>query len=56
MKNQDKVDYYKDNRGEWRWTLWSANGKIIDSSNEGFTRKWSAKRNFKRVQKAKVDL
>jgi uncharacterized protein YegP (UPF0339 family) len=53
----DKVEYAKDSRGEWRWTLRNTgNGKIIDSSNEGFGSKWSARRNFRRVMKARVDL
>ncbi|MBV8519636.1 MAG: DUF1508 domain-containing protein [Acidobacteria bacterium] len=27
---------YKDNRGEWRWTFYSGNNKIIAVSSEGY--------------------
>ena len=30
---------YKDNAGEWRWHLKSANGQIIADSGEGYVNK-----------------
>lgn len=47
-----KPEYYKDSKGEWRWQLRARNGEIIAASTEGFTRKWSAKRNYRLIQKA----
>lgn len=31
-----KYKVYPDNRGEWRWALFAANGKIIAVSSEGY--------------------
>lgn len=28
--------YFKDNKGEWRWHLKAANGRIIADSGEGY--------------------
>lgn len=28
--------YYKDSKGEWRWRLKAANGRIIADSGEGY--------------------
>lgn len=36
MKKLDKLEYYQDANGEWRWRLTALNGKIRDSSSEGF--------------------
>ena len=47
---KDKLEYYKDKVGEWRWKVTAANGKVIDASTEGFSTKWSARRNYKRGQ------
>lgn len=30
------VTYYKDARGEWRWTIQAANGNIVADSGEGY--------------------
>lgn len=45
----DRLNLYKDSNGEWRWSVVTANGEILAASSEGFTRKWSAKRNYKRT-------
>jgi uncharacterized protein YegP (UPF0339 family) len=29
--------YYKDSKGEWRWRLKAANGRILADSGEGYT-------------------
>lgn len=39
-----RPEYYKDHVGKWRWKL-VGRGVIIAASSQGFTRKWSAKRN-----------
>lgn len=41
----DLFVYWKDGAGGWRWRLKGRNGRVIDSSSESFTRKWSARRN-----------
>lgn len=50
-KRLDKTEIYKDVAGEWRWRIVSTNGEIIASSGESFTRKWSARRAVRRVQR-----
>lgn len=30
---------YKDNAGEWRWSLWAANNRRIADSGEGYVRR-----------------
>ena len=32
-------EVYKDQRGEWRWTLYAANGNKIANSGEGYEHK-----------------
>jgi uncharacterized protein YegP (UPF0339 family) len=32
----DKVEYYKDSSGDWRWRRQSENGKIVAVSGEGY--------------------
>jgi uncharacterized protein YegP (UPF0339 family) len=32
----DKVEVYKDERGEWRWHRQSENGEIVSTSGEGY--------------------
>lgn len=41
----DTFTYWRDAAGRYRWKLVSPNGRVIDASSQGFTRKWSAKRN-----------
>lgn len=36
---KDKVDIYKDNKGEWRWTQTAANGKTVGASTQGYKNK-----------------
>ncbi len=33
------IEVYKDKKGEFRWRLWSPNGRIVADSGEGYTRR-----------------
>ena len=39
MYNQDKWEFYKDNRGEWRRRRTASNGRIVGASTEGYVNK-----------------
>lgn len=39
MADQDKWEFYKDNRGEWRWRRTASNGCIVGASSEGYVNK-----------------
>lgn len=43
---------YKDNRGEWRWTLYAANHEAIAVSSEGYVREESCDRSITLVKSA----
>ena len=47
----DRLEFYKDRAGAWRWKVIAGNGRIIDGSTEGFSRKWNARRNYKRTHR-----
>ena len=34
----DRVEIYKDSKGEWRWRLLASNGQIIATSGEGYVK------------------
>lgn len=36
MRRTPAIDIYRDTRGEWRWRLQAANGRIIADSGEGY--------------------
>ena len=38
-KRTPRLFVYRDRKGEWRWRLKSANGKIVAESGEGYKRK-----------------
>ena len=40
-----KMFYEQDARGKWRWTYKARNGRIIDSSSQGFSTRSNAIRN-----------
>jgi uncharacterized protein YegP (UPF0339 family) len=42
--------YYKDARGEWRWNLKAANGRILADSGEGYKRERECKADIDRVK------
>lgn len=46
-KRKPKIKHYKDEKGEWRWTLTASNGRIIDASSEGFDRRKTSVDNAK---------
>ncbi len=47
-----KFRIYKDRKGDWRWSLVAANGKIIADSAEGYV----SKRNATRAVEIAVDI
>lgn len=49
--SEHDIDIYRDDNGEFRWRLVARNGEVVAASSEGFTRKWSAKRNAKAVRR-----
>jgi len=42
--------YYKDNKGEWRWRLKAANGRIVADSGEGYSSEQECLADIKRVK------
>lgn len=50
--NPDKIDIYKDENGEFRWTRKTdTNFKIVGASSQGYTRLKYAMDNIERTQK-----
>ena len=43
-------EIFEDTRGEWRWRLKSANGKIIAASGEGYVNKEDCEHGIKLVK------
>ena len=39
MSQEDKCEFYKDNRGDWRWTRTAVNGRIVGASTQGYSNK-----------------
>lgn len=48
--NEDRVRFYKDAGGEWRWQRRATNGEIIGASTEGYTKLSAARANYQRLQ------
>lgn len=44
----DKWEFYKDSKSEWRWTRTASNGKIVGASTEGYKNKQDCIDNAKR--------
>ena len=44
--------YYQDQKGEWRWRLKAANGKIVADSAESYTTKQECRDDIELVKKA----
>ncbi len=42
---------YKDRAGEYRWTLYAANNKIIGASSEGYVNKSACLDNIKAIKR-----
>lgn len=49
-----KFEVYQDRRGEWRWRLKAANGRILTASTEGYRRKRDCWKNLEAVRRAAV--
>lgn len=47
-----KIEIYKDKKSEFRWRLFSANGRVIADSGEGYTRKDNLNRALQVLHKA----
>lgn len=45
----DKWEFYKDNKGEYRWRRTAPNGQIVGSSHEGYKNRADAVANAKRA-------
>jgi uncharacterized protein YegP (UPF0339 family) len=45
--------YYKDAKGEWRWRLVAANGRILADSGEGYKSEKECKDDIDRVNASK---
>lgn len=45
---EDKWNFYKDHRNEWRWTRKAPNGNVVGASTEGYARKIDCLANAKR--------
>ena len=50
MSNGWLFHTYKDSRGEWRWQLKAANGKIVADSGEGYSSLQAARDGAQRVK------
>lgn len=44
-----RLRFYKDRKGEWRWTLVAGNGKKLANSGEGYKRRAYAKKIARRI-------
>lgn len=51
--SKDKVEYYQDKRGEWRWRMLSKDGKVVGAACEGYKQKSDCEANAKRGKRAK---
>lgn len=41
-KPRAALQFYKDQAGEWRWRVYSANGEIVSTASEGYVRRIDA--------------
>jgi len=39
MATRRRVHLYRDRKGEWRWTLFAANGRKLANAGEGYTKR-----------------
>ena len=42
MKRPSVVEFYQDEKGEWRWRVRAGNGRVVGDSAEGYKRKADA--------------
>ena len=45
---KDKLELYKDKKGEWRWRKIASNGEIVGASSEGYKNKADCEANAQR--------
>jgi uncharacterized protein YegP (UPF0339 family) len=45
----DKIVFYRDCAGDWRWTYRHWNGNVLADSGQGYTRKRDAEKGVVRV-------
>jgi uncharacterized protein YegP (UPF0339 family) len=48
-KDKDKWDFYRDEKGYWRWRRRASNGLIVGASCQGYVRRIDCVRNAERV-------
>ena len=53
MADKNRIQFYKDRRGEWRWRLRYANGKIGAVSGDGYVNFEDAVREYKATRECK---
>jgi uncharacterized protein YegP (UPF0339 family) len=44
----DRWEFYQDNRSEWRWRRIASNGQIVGASSEGYTSRQNCVENARR--------
>ena len=47
-KQTDRWEFYEDSRSKWRWRRVARNGRIVDSSSQGYSTKSACVSNAKR--------
>lgn len=47
-----RIETYVDKKKEFRWKLWSPNGRILADSGEGYTRKDNMRRALQKLHEA----
>ena len=45
----DKWEFYKDSKNEWRWTRRATNGQVVGASHEGYKRRPPCVKNAERA-------
>lgn len=51
---KDKLTYYLDRRGKWRWRLRARNNRVRAASSQGFATKGEARTNFAETAAAMI--
>lgn len=49
MSKMYKIKIYKDNIGEWRFSIVASNGRIVADSGEGYRTKYFCRKNINRI-------
>ena len=50
-----RVVFFKDRKGEWRWSLRGGNGLTVACSSEGYSTKGNARKAFRRARDGMKD-